>query len=1274
VSTENTSLDSIFCSAIEISEDEERAAYVARACGNDANLKRQAENLIAAHFQAGSFLEKPVAAPAATGAYAPGPAEESARANQTDNRERPGTVIGPYKLMEQIGEGGMGLVFVAEQQEPIRRKVALKIIKPGMDTRQVVARFEAERQALALMDHPNIAKVYDGGVIGEPIGEPSDVSRRVAESRETRRLTPLGSPRPYFVMELVKGVPITEYCDQNQVPVHERLELFLDVCQAVQHAHQKGIIHRDIKPSNVLIMSQDGTPLVKVIDFGVAKAIGQQLTDKTIYTQFTQLVGTPLYMSPEQAGQSGLDVDTRSDIYSLGVLLYELLTGTTPFDKDRFKELSYDELRRVIREEEPPKPSTRISTLGMAATTASANRKSDPKHLSRLFRGELDWIVMKALEKDRNRRYESASAFAADVQRYLADEPVLACPPSAWYRLRKFTRRHKTGLAVASLILFCIALLSGGGGWAVRDRAARQQRLTAQVEMILDEVDRLEREQKWPEAQAAADRAEAALAGGEAGEAIRRRVAEARRDLAFVARLDRIRQDTATLAEGRPNYAGAARAYPGAFRDYGVDVEALPTDDAVARLRANPALAVPVAAALDDWVYVRRGLGQGEPPWRPLVAVARGLDPDPRRDRLRAMWGRPVTPELQAELLALAKSPDLKTQSPATLFILATTLDRADLADAALRVQQAGQYAYPADFWLSFRLGYQLVARNDYAGAVRYCSVAVSLRPDFAGARNNLAIALAEQGKLDEAIAEFHKAIALDRTYAQAHSNLGRALAEQGKWEQAMAEYNKAIKIAPKYPHAHFNLGCALDKQGELDKAVAEFRKAIELDPNNVRVYMNLGNALRSQDKLDEAIAAYGEALRIKPDSADAHNSLGNALDKQGKLDQAVVEFHKAIASDPKHALAHFNLGRALDKQGELDKAVAEFRKAIQLDSKYAPAHNSLGIVLEKQGKRHQAVSEYRKAIELDAKHAPAHYNLGNVFTRDGKRADAIAEYRLAITADPKYALAHHNLGVALYKLGKRQEAIAEWRLAVASDPKYAQAHYSLGVALAEQREWEDAVTELGLAIEIKPAYAEAHYTLGRVMNAKGRLDEAIIAFSKAIRMKPDFAIAHFDLGRALGAKGRLGEEIGEYRKAIRLNQNNVGAYSALASVLASAADPKLRDSAEALKLARKAVELAPTDDGAWQALGWALYGTGAWKESIAAFRKSMELQQAPKGGDPGQWFGLAAAYGKLGQQQQARTWYARAVQWMEKNALQDPGFRRYRAEADQVLGVKDKR
>jgi serine/threonine protein kinase len=418
---ESKSIDGIFWDAVQLGSAAEREAYLDRACAGDRQLRSRVEQLLLARQQAESFLESPAPNLLATVDVPP-------------VTEQPGSVIGPYKLLEQIGEGGFGVVFLAEQQEPLRRKVALKVLKPGMDTRQVIARFEAERQALALMDHPNIAQVHDGG--------------------STAR------GRPYFVMELVKGVPLTDYCDQNSLPIRERLALFIAVCQAVQHAHHKGIIHRDIKPSNVLVTRHDATPVVKVIDFGIAKATGQQLTEKTLFTHFAQLMGTPLYMSPEQAGLSDLDVDTRSDIYSLGVLLYELLTGTTPFDKERFKEAGYDEMRRIIREEEPPRPSTRLSTLGQAASTASARRQTDPRRLSQALRGELDWIVMKCLEKDRSRRYESANGLAQDIERYLRDEPVQACPPSGWYRFSKLARRHKRALATATCVVGILVLAS----------------------------------------------------------------------------------------------------------------------------------------------------------------------------------------------------------------------------------------------------------------------------------------------------------------------------------------------------------------------------------------------------------------------------------------------------------------------------------------------------------------------------------------------------------------------------------------------------------------------------------------------------------------------------------------------------------------------------------------------------------------------------------------------------------------------------------------------
>jgi serine/threonine protein kinase len=448
--------DALFFTALNLPDVEQRNRFLDQACAGDQTLRATVEALLAAQGEAEHFFAK-----GASGLQLPpeevSEAVKQGTAENTFADEQIGTKIGPYKLLQKLGEGGCGVVYMAEQEKPVRRRVAIKVIKLGMDTKNVIARFDAERQALAMMDHPNIARVFDAG------------------ATETGR--------PYFVMELVRGVKFTDYCDQNNLDTRWRLELFVQICHAIQHAHQKGIVHRDIKPSNILVTLHDGVPVPKVIDFGIAKAIEGRLTEQTLFTAYEQLIGTPAYMSPEQAEYSGLDIDTRSDIYSLGVLLYELLTGKTPFDGKELVKSGLDEMRRMLREQEPQRPSNILTTLhGTELRVTAEHRHEEPPELISLLKGDMDWIVMKALEKDRRRRYETANGLAMDIQRYLNNEPVMARPPSRLYRFQKLVRRNKVVFAAGGIV--AVTLIAGFGlsTWMFfREKEARHEQARLRV-------------------------------------------------------------------------------------------------------------------------------------------------------------------------------------------------------------------------------------------------------------------------------------------------------------------------------------------------------------------------------------------------------------------------------------------------------------------------------------------------------------------------------------------------------------------------------------------------------------------------------------------------------------------------------------------------------------------------------------------------------------------------------------------------------------------------
>jgi tetratricopeptide (TPR) repeat protein/serine/threonine protein kinase len=994
--------ESVFADALAIQDPGERAAFLDRACADNPGLRQDVESLLSA-YDAGAFLESPAPAPGVTAAW---PAVG----------EGPGGAVGSYKLLEQIGEGGFGVVFLAEQQHPVRRKVALKVVKPGMDSRQVIARFEAERQALALMDHPNIAHVLDAGATA--------------------------SGRPYFVMELVRGVAITDYCDQNQLPPRERLGLFALVCQAVQHAHQKGIIHRDLKPSNVLVTLHDGTPVVKVIDFGIAKALGRQLTDKTLFTGIAQMIGTPLYMSPEQAEMSGLDVDTRSDVYSLGVLLYELLTGTTPFDPERLRQAGHDEMRRILREEEPPRPSTRLSTLGPAAATVSARRQSDPRRLCQAFRGELDWIVMKALEKDRNRRYETASAFAADVQRYLKDEPVQACPPSAAYRFGKFARRHRTGLAAAGLVLFCLVLLGGGVGWVLRDRGARRAETEREVTVALAEAEALDA-QGWKQiddpdrwqatvglARSAVQRAEGLLATGVAtGEladrvrATRGTVEEAARASSLRAELDRIRLEQASAVkeshkESHFDQEATAPLYAAALRDYGIDPAS--PEEAAARVRSSP-LREALLAALQDWARVSPQQAERQR----LKEVLRLAEPEPDAfgAQWRAAWARRDGPALAQ----LARQPRVERLPAQVLSHLASDLRAVGELAAAAQLLRAGQERYPDDFWLNHQLGTVLgeLKPAQTEEAVRFLTVALALRPRSPGAYVNLGVALHDKGDEERSIRCYRAAVEISPRYAWAHYNLGNALKAKGDVDGAIRSYRSALDSNPQFAAAHYYLGSSLYLKGDMDGATRCFRAALAINPDYPEIHYNLGNALKAMGDVDGAIRSYRNALDIKPKLIEAHKNLGNALKAKGDVDGAIRSYRNALDIKPKLIEAHKNLGHALYTKRDLDGAIRCYRAALDLKPQDAGAHCDLGIALEAKGDVDGAIRSYRTALDLNPKLAEAHCNLGDALEAKGDVDGAIRCFRAALAINPDYAEAHCNLGLALKRQGHFADALA---------------------------------------------------------------------------------------------------------------------------------------------------------------------------------------------------------------------------------------------------------
>lgn len=1046
----------ICSNALEINSLTAQDSYITDACQGDQQLLSQVRALLAAHWDhSDSDFEL----------------NDSSADNLSRIQEQPGSQIGRYRLIKQIGKGGMGIVFLAEQKKPVSRLVALKIVKPGMDSQEVIARFHAEQQALALMNHPNIAQVFDAGITD--------------------------SGRPYFVMEMVDGVPLTQFCDDNQLTIQARLKLFVTLCEAIQHAHQKGIIHRDLKPSNILVKMHAGQPVPKVIDFGIAKAMGFQLADRTTLTRTYQVVGTPLYMSPEQADCQGLFIDTRSDIYSLSVLLYELLAGKLPFENLKHQKHPVDEMLRLLREAEPAHPSQNYTQLTQETQDAARFRQSEPAKLYQAIRGDLDWIVMKGLEKDPARRYQTAMSLGDDIQRYFNNEPVLAGPPTTIYRVRKLIVKHKGLITTAlSFLLFLILGSVVSLNFAFQAQEAQKEE--------------------------AAQRQQAELAEAKARQHLEKVHQVIEQMLVHVGR-NELAETPHMLVTRKKLLEDAIGWYSQLLED-----------------ESNPEIRYSLAATCVTQADILRALGQLdelEPLHTESISLLEQLVNDyPQEEKFYSLlsrsyvslaWTCQKIKEREKELLAYQQA-----QTAIERLLEVAPSDKNQLA-LALR---AGQYAaalYKSDpdrsvveFEKSFA-AYQtqiktLGAENRYryAGLLRVYGELLTTRNQYERAKESITRSIELLQELTHAEYKGIQQKEVQVNLALGHSSLSDLYRNRKLYFAAIDQLMSSLEISRELSHQF------PDYPGYLKTYQTTFSK--------ISSTLSECDSEAEQHQLIHRLLAW-----LTPEDATEYCFRADLYSLLKDQENAEQDYLQTLKFEPQNVKALSALAYSKYDREDYSAALSYFDKLIQSEPENPNSFYHRGATFFRLKQNEKALTDYSKAIELADDRAYFYFSRYRVFRAMLRNQEALGDLQMAISLSPDYAGYYYESSRTKQELGQLEAALADINKAISLDSKKANYYLARHLIYREQKRTQQAMEDLNQIIRLSPESAGYHYTRFKYLDSLGKKKEALPDLQKAISLKPDYAGYYYDASMTKRALGQSDDALVDINKAIELNSKN---------------------------------------------------------------------------------------------------------------------------------------